>query len=74
MATTNSRTEARLLCVKEAASLLGVSRQTLYGMVKAGRIRTLRLRTPNSPHRFRRADIEAVLTAEATSPGINQFL
>ncbi|MCV7230720.1 MerR family DNA-binding transcriptional regulator [Mycolicibacterium komossense] len=50
------------LSVGEAASLLGVSADTLRRWEKAGRITSLR--TPVGHRRYNRADVEALLTAE----------
>lgn len=49
-----------LLPVGIASSLIGVSTDTLKRWEKAGRIRSIR--TPTGHRRFRRGDIEALLT------------
>lgn len=49
----------------EAASLLGISTDTMRRWEKAGRITADR--TPTGHRRFRRADVEALLTGEASA-------
>ncbi len=49
------------LTVGESAQLIGVSVDTLKRWEKAGRITSLR--TPTGHRRFRRSDVEALLTA-----------
>ncbi|XTP37143.1 excisionase family DNA-binding protein [Mycobacterium sp. TJFP1] len=56
---------AELLSVGEAAALAGVHVDTIKRWEKAGRIAALR--TPVGHRRFRRADVEKLLTAEAAS-------
>ena len=54
-----------LLTTAEAAKRIGVSKMTVTRAVKAGRLTPLR--TPGGHFRFRRADIEALLRAEASA-------
>jgi len=60
-----------LLTAPQVAEMLSVSAETVRSWVKSGRIPHITL--PSGKHRFRRADIEAILagptaeTAEATS-------
>ena len=54
--------EAELLAVSLAASIAGVSVDTLKRWERAGRITSVR--TPTNHRRYRRADVEALLTAE----------
>lgn len=52
-----------LVTSSEAAALGRVSKVTILRAVKAGRLTPLR--TPGGHFRFRRADVEALLSAEA---------
>ena len=56
-----------LLPVGESAALVGISRDTLKRWEAAGRIASLR--TPTGHRRYRRADIEALLTEETSRRG-----
>ncbi len=49
------------LTIGESAQLIGVSVDTLKRWKKAGRIASLR--TPTGPRRFRRSDVEALLSS-----------
>ena len=51
------------LSTQEAADAAGVSKRTLYRYEKAGRIGSLR--TPGGHRRWRREDVEALLTSAA---------
>lgn len=57
--------DAELLSVGEAALLAGVHVDTIKRWEKAGRISSLR--TPNGHRRYRRGDVEALLTTEASA-------
>jgi len=52
-----------LLTTAQAAKISGVSKMTVTRAVKAGRITPLR--TPGGHFRFRRRDVEALLSSEA---------
>lgn len=54
------KTQSDLLSVGESAVIIGISRDTLKRWEAAGRVTSLR--TPTGHRRFRRADIEALLT------------
>lgn len=58
-------TSADHLPVSAAAALIGISADTLRRWDKAGRITSFR--TPTGHRRFRRADVEALLTTEASA-------
>ncbi|AMS03118.1 excisionase and transcriptional regulator [Gordonia phage Obliviate] len=53
------------LSVGEAAGLIGISVDTLKRWERAGRISSTR--TPTGHRRFRRSDVEALLTDQAES-------
>ncbi len=54
-----------LLTSAEAAKAGHVSKITIHRAVKAGKLKALR--TPGGHFRFRRADVEALLSAEASA-------
>lgn len=54
-----------LLTSAEAAKIGNVSKITIHRAVKAGKLTPLR--TPGGHFRFRRSDIEKLLTAEVTA-------
>lgn len=54
-----------LITSAEAARIINVSKITIHRAVKAGRLTPLR--TPGGHFRFRRADVEALLNAEASA-------
>lgn len=54
-----------LLASGEASKLIGVSRDTLKRWEKKGRITSLR--TPDNHRRYRRGDVEALLTQEISA-------
>ena len=56
---------AELLSVGESAALIGVHVDTLKRWEQDGRITALR--TPSGHRRFRRSDVEALLTSEASA-------
>ena len=56
---------ADLLSVGQAAAVAGVHVDTIKRWEKAGRIAALR--TPVGHRRYRRSDVEALLTTEATA-------
>lgn len=57
----HARQDAGLLTIGEAAAILGVHPDTLKRWERAGRIKVA-IRTPNGHRRFRRGDVEALLT------------
>lgn len=58
-------TAEELLPVGTAASLIGISADTLKRWERDGRIRSTR--TPTGHRRFRRGDVEALLTSDDKS-------
>jgi excisionase family DNA binding protein len=54
-----------LLPPAEAAALVGISRDTIKRWERDGRIASRRL--PNGHRRYRRGDVEALLTTEASA-------
>lgn len=54
------------LTVQEVAKMLRVSRQTLYNMIRTGRIAHFRV---GNKVRFNRSDIEALMTPVSTTEG-----
>lgn len=54
-----------VLTLDEAAAVVRVSPRTMHRYVKDGRISALR--TPGGQLRFRRADVEALLTERASA-------
>jgi excisionase family DNA binding protein len=60
MQTQHPADNAEYLSPAEAAALIGISRDTIKRWEKAGRISSLR--TPLGHRRFRRSDVEKLLT------------
>jgi putative resolvase len=58
-------TAADLVTIGTAATLLGVSVKTVRRWADAGHLAAVR--TPTNQRRFRRADVEALLTSEVAS-------
>jgi excisionase family DNA binding protein len=61
--------ESEFLTIKETAHTLGVSRQTVYNLIKAGRLRTWRnpLYSGKGPVRVPRADVDKLLAEVKSS-------
>lgn len=53
--TDNRSSRMALLTVKEAASILGIGRSTVYELIYAGRIRSVKI---GSSRRIRRGDLD----------------
>jgi excisionase family DNA binding protein len=62
----NSSTQS-LLSVSEACSLLGVSRPTVYRLIKAGKLRAIKI---GGARRVRRDDVEGLLKECGKTDGV----
>lgn len=62
---TDTYAEGELLTTREAAKVAHVSAITIRRAVEAGKITPLR--TPGGHFRFRRSDLEALLTSERSA-------
>lgn len=62
---TSTYTPDELLTTAEVAELAKISKVTVTRAVKAGRLTPLR--TPGGHFRFRRSDVDALLTGEASA-------
>lgn len=65
MQTQHASSDTDLLTVGEAAAIATVSTDTLKRWEKAGRIESLR--TPTGHRRFRRSDVEGLLSPSGTA-------
>jgi excisionase family DNA binding protein len=63
----NSKEQSALMSLREGAEILGVSRESMRRLIKAGSLEPVRIPGLGNP-RYRRADIERLVAGEVRAP------